>query len=151
MPDNNDELTYLCGGEMDSGEIILYISSEHLQPKEITTLLGLEPTRSYCRGEVSSNGKRVYNHGGWVFSSGPLHFRSGVSCEDSIDNFMRLLPENLDIWNRIVIEHDTHVSLVLWMHTWNREFDISTFALSELSRRKLKLHVDTYFKKSDKD
>jgi|SRR5579863_3253617 len=144
MSDSNEHLLYLCGGEIDEGEFYVSIWSESLNPATLTELLGVQPTESYRRGEFSKNGKIQYKHGSWMYSTGRRSFRQGKSCEESFDDFMRNFPGDAEVWSQILAEYDAKVSIVLWMKTWNREFDLSAFALNELGRRNLSVHIDTY-------
>jgi hypothetical protein len=151
MPDSDDRLMYLCGGEIDAGEFCLRITSETLDHAQITEMLRLQPTDVHRRGESFGQQGHTYKFGQWRFSTGRLDFRSGRSCEQAFDDFVRGLPPDLSIWQRIVAEHEAQVYIYLWMKTWNREFDISPFALGELARRGLGLHVDTYLDEPDED
>ena len=151
MPDTNDQPVHLCGGEIDAGKFTLQITSDDLQPAEITVLLGLQPTESYLRGDFNSAGKLKFNHGSWAFATDRLDFRTGSSCEQSFDAFMRSLPGAPDTWRRIAADNHACVLIVLWMRTRNREFDISTFALGELARRRMRLHIDTYLETDNED
>jgi Domain of unknown function (DUF4279) len=151
MSKPSGELTYLCGGEIDAGEFYLSIWSETLEPTDMTRLLGVQSTEHYRRGDSNSSGKMQFNHGSWKFSTGRLDFRSGKSCEESFDDFVRSLPDLPEAWNRIAETHNARITMVLWMRTWNREFDISPKALGELARRQLPLHIDTYVEADDEE
>jgi hypothetical protein len=48
------------------------------------------------------------------------------------------------VWKLIAEDYHAQVNVVLWMRTWNREFDLSGFSLRELARRQLPIHVDVY-------
>ncbi|HSH94232.1 MAG TPA: DUF4279 domain-containing protein [Roseimicrobium sp.] len=149
MPDANDQLAYLCGGEIDAGEFVLRITSDDLDPAQITKMLGLQPTETNRRGDEFGSRGHKYKFGQWCLSSGRLDFRSGKSCEQAFDDFVRRLPDDPAVWDRINSEDEGQVFIYCWMRTWNREFDISAFALGELARRKLRLHVDTYLEEGD--
>src|SRR5690349_7466783 len=99
MPDPDDQLTYLCGGEIDAGEFSLSIVSDALEPAELTRLLGIEPTAQHRCGDLNSSGKVQFNHGRWEFSTDRLDFRAGSSCEESFDSFIRSLPDLPEVWN----------------------------------------------------
>jgi hypothetical protein len=151
MPNQEDNLTYLCGGEIDAGEFSLAIWSEALEPREITQLLGVQPTEHYRCGDFNDTGKIQFKHGSWRLSTGRLDFRSGKSCEASFDSFVRSLPDFPGAWERIAAEHTARITMVLWMRTWNREFDISPFALGELAKRHLSVHIDTYLEEDGEE
>ena len=151
MANQEDKLTYLCGGEIDAGEFSLSIWSEALDPAEITQLLGVKPTEQYRRGDFNSTGEVQFKHGSWELSTGRLDFRNGKSCEESFDSFVRSLPDLPEAWNRIATAHTARVTMVLWMRTWNREFDLSSFALGELAKRHLSVHIDAYLEADDKE
>ena len=150
MLDSNDELTYLCGGEVNAGEFSIDITSEDLQPTEITALIGLQPTSHHLQGDAFGSLGHKFKFGRWRYSSGRLDFRAGRCFEQQFDDFIRALPNTPAIWGRIAAHHEAVVNVCLWMRTWNREFGISSFALGELAHRRLRLHVDTYFEADTK-
>jgi hypothetical protein len=149
MADRKDKLTYLFGGEIDAGAFSLSVWSEALEPTEITQLLGLQPTEHYRRGDFNRSGKLQFKHGSWELSTGRIDFRSGTSCEERFDSFVRSLPDLPEAWSRIAANYTARVTMVLWMRTWNREFDISPYALGELAKRYLPVHIDTYLEEDD--
>ncbi len=151
MPNSNDQLMYLCGGEIDAGEFCLRVTSNDLDPAQITELLRRQPTDAHRRGDSFGKHGHTCNFGQWRVSTGRLDFRAGKSCEETFDDFVRGLPDDPVIWERLAAEHEAQVVAYLWMRTWNREFDISAFALGELARRKLRLHIDTYLDCDDED
>ena len=142
---------YLCGGEIDAGEFCLRVTADDLDPAQITELLRRQPTDVHRRGESVGKRGHKYKSGLWCFSTGRLDFRAEKSCEEAFDDFVRSLPDEPSNWERIATECEVQVSIYLWMRTWNREFDISAFALGELARRSLGLHIDTYLESDDED
>jgi hypothetical protein len=151
MEISDDGLAYLCGGEMDFAEFCLDITSDDLDPKEITEALGVQPTYCHLKGATNRTGKAVYKFGRWQFSSGRRDARSGSSVYEAFDAFTRTLPGAEAPWPQINAKHDARIMVTLWMRTWNREFDLSSFALTELGRRGLALHFDTYLEPDDEE
>jgi hypothetical protein len=151
MEISDDGLTYLCGGEMDFADFFLDITSDDLDPKEISGLLGREPTYCHRRGEANRTGKAVYKFGRWQLSTGREDSRSCSSVYDAFDAFVRTLHGHEAPWKQISTKHDARIMVTLWMRTWNREFDLSSFALSELGRRGLGLHFDSYMEPDDQE
>jgi len=92
MQISDDGLAYLCGGEMDFAEFCLDITSDDLDPKEITDALGVEPTYWHRKGETNRTGKAVYKFGRWQLSTGRRDSRSRSSAYEAFDAFIRTLP-----------------------------------------------------------
>jgi len=151
MPDSRNQLMYLCGGEMDAGEFSLRITADDLDPNQITQLLGCQPTSSHRRGDTFGKRGYSYKFGQWMLSTERLDFRTGKCCEEAFDEFVRSLPDSPTAWNRIAADYNAQVYICVWIRTWNRDFDISAFALGELARRKLQIHIDTYLESDDED
>jgi hypothetical protein len=143
--------TYMCGGEMDAGEFYISITSDDLDPVRVAEQVGIAPTRSHRRGDPLARTGRTYSYGEWCLSTGRLDFQSGPSCEQQFDDFIRRLPSDETLWQRIQAQHSVRVSIVLWMETWNREINLSPFALGELSRFRLALNIDTYLASDDEE
>jgi Domain of unknown function (DUF4279) len=151
MPDSSDQLMYLCGGEIDAGEFSLRVTADDLDPDQITQLLGRQPTSSHRRGDTFGKRGHTYKFGQWMFSTDRLDFRAGKCLEEAFDDFVRGLPDAPAAWERIAAECEAQVYICVWMRTWNRDYDISAFALGELTRRRLRLHIDTYLESEDED
>jgi hypothetical protein len=47
----------------------LYLTGNNLDPQEITAKLGVNPLRSYKRGDKQQNGEKNRSHGLWMLSS----------------------------------------------------------------------------------
>ncbi|HTI71664.1 MAG TPA: DUF4279 domain-containing protein, partial [Candidatus Limnocylindria bacterium] len=133
MPDPRN-LVYAFGGEVDAGEFSLDITSDELQPAEISALLGLQPTYQHSPGESFGERSLPFKFGRWKHTTARLDFRAVHCFEEQFDDFVRALPDNPTVWERIAAQYDANVVIRAWMHTWNREFDISPFALGELAR-----------------
>lgn len=149
MPDTPDDLTYYCGGEIDAGEFILTIDSETLDPDEITQRIGLAPTSSHRPGDIWADTGLTQDYGEWSYASGRLDFRSRDSFQEQFDSFVGGLPQDRTFWDSVAANHNAQILIALWIRTWNREFDISSFALSDLARGRLRLHIDTYYEAGD--
>jgi Domain of unknown function (DUF4279) len=144
VSDSKNQLVYAFGGEIDAGEFVLQVTADDLNPDQVSELLGCQPTDSHRCGDSSGKRGHTYKFGLWQFSTARLNFRDGKSCEEQFDEFIRNLPDTPSAWEHIASKYEARVIVYLWMRTWNREFDISVFALGELSRRRLRLHIDTY-------
>ena len=153
MPEKpQGELTYLMGGEIDRGSFELVVRGDNIDPEEITRLLGAEPTTAHRTGALSDNGKYRHRTGSWNLQTGELDFRSGDrNCEDQFADWVASLPGDEAIWARILEQHEAYVWMVLYMNTWNREFDVRPSTLNELGKRGLRLHIDTYYDPDDEE
>ena len=143
---NQDDLTYLMGGEMDRGFFHLKVHGEDLDPAAVSALLNRNPTSSHRKGDIWSNGKGIYSFGSWSLDSGELSFRSGEkNCEDQLSDWVASLPGEAEVWTEIQKSHEAYVLLAFYMSTWNREFDIHPKTMLELGKRGLRIHIDTYY------
>lgn len=76
--------------------VSLRFFADELEPDEITTLLGLEPTTSYRQGDIrrtrSGRALGVWRNGGWVYNEKlKLKPDDDKSLGDALDGFMRKL------------------------------------------------------------
>ncbi len=137
--------TYLAGGEFDEHVIDLTITGEHLDPAEVTLILGVEPTRAHRKGDLSSNGKRTHRVGLWQlgtrWTTEPLQVH--------LDRFLASLPGDAARWETLSSGYDCSVRLLLRARTSNRMADLSAHAMRELSRRHLAVKLDVVFDDDD--
>jgi len=92
-PQDAPEGTQWFGGPIDQAKVTLRIVGDQLDPKEITRLLGCEPSESARAGEITKHGglSRTVRHGYWRLSNG----KSDTDVEDQIQILLAKLPSDL--------------------------------------------------------
>lgn len=144
------ELIWVAGGEVDKCSVTLRFWGDDLVPDDITQLLGINPTKSYTKGDVS-RGKvydRIHKIGVWLYS---LERCAGVSLEDRIDRLFNQLTANLSVWRELTTKFDADLFCGLWLKRWNRGLDLSQQMLQRISERGLSINLDIYVDYEESD
>lgn len=88
-------------------EVAFCLSSETVRAREITAMIGLEPTRTRQKGEPSGSGKRTFAHHAWFLEP---TLERGTSMETQVRWLLgRLLPSEESI--RRLLERGVEASL----------------------------------------
>lgn len=148
-PSDGSELKHLCeiGGEFDESSVTLSVYAECLDRDEVTTLLGVQPTKAWNPGELHpiGNGKsgktRIVDWGKWWLTIE----RNRNPVEPKIRKLLQLCTADLDAWATLASKYDIWLTITAHMDNWNRELDLAPDILQLLAERHLQLKVDVYF------
>lgn len=139
---NKGDFTYLFGGGFDESLIKLSITHDDLDPTKITAALRLAPTKTYRKGDVSDNKKRIMKHGMWQLATPWI---AKIGFEENLSQFLSQLPDDRRVWRRLAARYKCELTVVLRMRTFNRGAEIPSAVLRELFARSLGLNLDVYF------
>ena len=148
----DNELEYVCeiGGYVDETLITLSVHSEHLDRDEVTTLLGVQPTKAWNPGERHPIGKtgrtRVTDWGKWLLQGD--HDNNPV--EPKILHLLQRCTPDFNAWHILTSKYDVWLTIVGYFENWNRELDLSPEILRLLAERQLMLKIDVYFTDDEK-
>jgi hypothetical protein len=144
---NVPEGTYWFGGPVDRCEVSLRICGDDLDPDEITSLMGVMPTRSHRRGEaiVSSNGKhsRICKRGIWSIKYEPIA-DSDADLESTIMSLLSQLPSETSVWSSLSAKYEIDLFCGLFLEAPNRGLTLSAKLLKCLGDRGVELGFDVY-------
>ena len=140
------DLEYICpiGGEFDETKVVLCAYSKQLDKQEVSNLLEVAPTKAWNPNEPHPMGNkeriRVVDWGKWSFECS-----TPVSVEQQIEILLSQCTNNLEHWRLLTEKYEVWLSVVGYLHNWNRELDLSSRVLRLLVDRNLALKVDVYF------
>lgn len=144
--DSKGELEYVCtiGGEFDQTKVVLSVYSKQLDKQEVSNLLEVDPTKAWNPNEPHPVGNkeriRVVDWGKWM-----LEYSTHVSIDQQIEMLLSQCTKNLEHWRLLNEKYEVWLSVVGYLHNWNRELDLSSRILKLLVDRNLALKVDVYF------
>jgi len=126
----------------------LVISSDNLEPSEITDILDKSPTESHKRGDpvkdipkTNNDETPRYEKGIWIFSVG---YRQSDNIDSSILTLLSNLSDNLKGWEKIEKRHSSKISIGVFLRKLNSDFKISSRVLSKIHKRHLNIYFDMY-------
>jgi len=120
------------------------ISGETLKPAEITSLLGLEPTRSFSKGDrnIGAGGREYAQRrtGMWLLEANE-HAHDTEAC---VLGLLATLPEEPQIWRSLAAKFELNLTVGLFMYKTNEGFSLSPRVLEALGYRGISIDFDIY-------
>ncbi|MBC2601860.1 DUF4279 domain-containing protein [Puniceicoccus vermicola] len=139
------EGTVWFGGPVDRSTMSLRIFGESVDPKEITALLGHEPTKGRTKGEkwIGPKSGRQYEakKGSWSLSAPDS---SEADIDSQVEWILSRLTKDLGVWKKITGEYDVDLFSGLFLEAMNRGISISPTTMKEISSRGIELGFDIY-------
>jgi len=134
---------WVAGGLVDACAVSLRFFGNDLDPDELTQALGIEPTKSYRKGDIFRGKKYDYvrKTGSWLFS---IDQCADVHLEAQINALLDKLPSDLEIWHSLTSKFEADLFCGLWLEQWNRCLDFSPKTLQRMGERGLMLQFDIY-------
>ena len=122
----------------------LRIFGEHLDPDEISALLGSRPTDSYSKGEVrrTSSGHVVTRKAGmWSITASP---REPEGLDDQVHEVLSGLSTDMAVWSTLNQKYRVDLFCGLFMEETNEGFSLSVATMSALAARGIEIGLDIY-------
>ena len=139
------EGTVWFGGEFDRSKVTLRIIGDNLSPDEITKLLGVSPTKSEKKGDVTigkvSKTQRVAKTGRWSIES---NLPDEIDVEIKINNLLDIVSNDNHVWSEINNKYKTDIFCGLFMEAENRGFSLSVKTLNRLASLGIEVGFDIY-------
>ncbi len=116
-------------------------------PNEISVRLGLQPTRSWRKGEINPRTQYERNHSRWSLAS---RVDQAVCLEKQVSDVLEQIRPHSEAVANIRATIDGGLQLVAYLHTSYPGFALENEVLAELGRMKLGIDCDFYYLYSDK-
>lgn len=132
------------GGDVDRIVVSVRVTSDHLDPQEVTRALGVAPTFASRKGELSKIAGRdvLQGTGTWFFefAGAPEEW----TLDDAIETLLRRLPADLTVWEQLSAKYRLDVFCGVYLTGVNRGMTLSQTLLRQLADRHLELDLDIY-------
>jgi hypothetical protein len=126
---------------MDEAAITIAVYGETLKPKEVTSLLGVEPTSSFEAGHRPGPQSPPIPHGAWFYE---IRGSDPLTTEDLATMLFAQLPTDPAVWSTLGRLYRTKVRVALHMEAWNRGFGFSAATLKRIADTGAELDFDIY-------
>jgi hypothetical protein len=123
--------------------VSLRIVGHEVDPAEISTLLGCEPTEAARTGDLLTrqNGRtRKVSEGFWCLST----HRQTTDLADQIESLLAKLSGDVTVWRSLTDRFDVDLFCGLFMEATNRGVEIPARLLRALGERNLRIGFDIY-------
>ena len=142
LEDANDDDLVFVGGPVDRVCGSLRFFGDDLEPEEISTALGHQPTSAFRKGDaLPGRYHRVARTGGWLLEAPTT---DPPDVEDSIKRLLSQLSSDLESWRSLTERFSTDIFCGLFLDEFNRGFALSASLLRALADRNLKVGFDIY-------
>jgi hypothetical protein len=123
--------------------VALRIRGDALDPDFLTQQLGVAPSFSARKGEVTARRgrERLHTTGVWTYR---LEVPSGMELSDALMRVLAALPEDATLWEEITTSFTADMFCGAFLEDDNQSTVVSPEVLSALGRRGLTLSLDLY-------
>lgn len=137
------------GGPFIRSFFILEIYGDELNPDEVSSTLGVQPTKCYRKGDESPRGSQYRRTGGWFIDSGEQLLSDEEPGAALFEQWVASLPADRESWDRLKNQFDVRIRLVGYTDQMNAEFRLTPTAAAELASRSLPVVFDPYLSLDD--
>ena len=133
-----------------SSDVTFRIFGDTLIPEDITKLLGLEPTRSKTKGQVTTKKKlgatRTAKTGMWRLDATDC---KPANLDYQIDEIFQNLPDELSLWTHLSSSYELDLFCGLFLTESSGVVFITPESMKILSSRGVKLKLNVYTNMTD--
>ncbi len=146
-PKGAPEGTVWFGGPITWSRISLRIIGEHLNPDEVSAILGCQPTSFEQKGQpvLRPDGTvaRIGRTGAWRLALSPAD-TDEWDCGEAIMILMTRLPAGIEMWNSLSERFRVDFFIGLSMESRNKGFSLSPEVMKYLGERGIEAGFDIY-------
>ena len=134
-------------GAVDNFRISLHVIGDDVDPNEVSSLLGSQPTTGHRKGDaiLGADGtfRRIAKSGCWSIDVSSRDF-DDADFDTCLMNLIDSLTSDLSAWRNLSQRYDTGLFCGILLTDSNRGFTISADLMSALSARDLYIGLDVY-------
>jgi hypothetical protein len=134
-------------GPVDDFRISLDVIGDDVDPEEVSSLLGCQPTTGHRKGDeiLGADGsfRRHARSGRWSIAVTSRHLGE-PDFDTVLSNLIESLTDDLSIWTKLSQQFDTRLFCGIFLTDSNRGFNISAELMAALSARDLYIGLDIY-------
>ena len=137
------------GGPFNRSFFIAEIYGDELNPDEVSSILGVSPTKCYRKGDETPRGSQYRRTGAWFMDSGEQLLSEEEPGANLFEQWVSSLPKDREAWDTLKERFDVRIRLVGYTDQMNAEFLLTPTAAAELASRGLAVVFDPYLSLDD--
>ena len=137
----SDAVLVTVGGPVDELSVSLGIYGEDLDPSDVTTRLGVEPTKSFRRGYRAGPRSPELPHGAWLLS---VRTANHADPGAAVGTLLSKLTADKDVWRQLNSQFSVQLRIAVHMEGWNKGFRIDAGSAAQLAIIGAELIFDIY-------
>ena len=129
--------------EVGEYHITLRFFGDDLDPDDLSSFLGAQPTKSCRKGDVfrGKNSNRIERTGKWLLN---LPASPGVSFEPQLEGLLERLTQDLNVWRDLTARYNADIFCGVCLGASNQGMELSPTLMKKLAERGLHLGLDIY-------
>ena len=141
MPDKGSSALVDVGGPVDELSACLAVYGENLDPGDVTSLLGVDPTESFRRGYRRRPASREMPHGAWFLIIRAVNHPDPGAL---IGALLSKLPDDAETWRQMNDRYKVQLRIGIHMQGWNKGFSFDAKTASQLAAIGAEVTFDIY-------
>jgi hypothetical protein len=122
--------------------VSLRVFGDELEPEEVSSLLGREPSRLHRKGDkIAADGSSVEPTGAWILDSG---LNEKAEVEEHVEALLAMVSNDSDEWASLTSRFSASVQCSAFLGRYNEGFEISPRLARSLADRGLVIAFDIY-------
>ncbi len=126
---------------VDESSATLAVYGDDLDPRDITALLGVEPTSSFLPGHRRGPRSPPIKHGGWFLR---VEGAAPSGPGELLGVLLSRLPAETATWERLKERHSVQIRIGVHSQGWNRGFSLSAETLARVASVNVPMEFDLY-------
>jgi hypothetical protein len=136
-----DRTPLRIGGLVDESSVCLAVYGEHLDPADVTAIVGRAPTSAHRKGDRRGPRSPTLKRGVWMLEiSGQAPQGPAELTEALLDQ----LPDDERVWAKLSELYEVQLRYGIHMAGWNRGFDLPSAIAARIARLRAKVVFDIY-------
>jgi hypothetical protein len=145
IPMRSDRVIATVGGSVDEVRVTLAVYGDELDPEEISSLLGCQPTSSHRRGETrigkKTGHKTVYKQGAWFLT---VEGQAPRTADELTTELLEQVSSDESLWLDLGRRFDVQMRYGIFLEAWNRGFGLRRDVVKRIARFSASLEFDIY-------
>jgi hypothetical protein len=131
------------GGPIQDATVSLRLFGDDLDPAEVTTLLGTQPTEARKKGEIIDQSRYHLQArtGSWILRS---RLDRSTLLAKQIEALLDLVTSDIEVWRKLTNRYSVDLFCGVFLDEDNRGFDLPSQLVVRLAERGLSIGVDIY-------
>jgi len=129
------------GGPVDESSATLAVYGRDLEPHDVTSLIGVEPTHSFRRGFKRGARSPAMEHGAWFLE---VRGRAPDGPAVQLETLLAKLPASPDMWRQLSARYTIQLRLALHMQGLNKGFSLNKRLTERVAAFGVDLEFDLY-------
>lgn len=131
------------GGPVREATVSLRLFGDDLEPAEVTSLLGSQPTEARKKGELIAHSRYHLQArtGSWILKS---RLDKSTDLAEQIEALLDLVTSDLDVWRKMTARYSADLFCGVFLDADNRGFDLPAQLVLRLAERGLSIGFDIY-------